>query len=827
MFKFSSGSEVANLLVASNILQQSCTANSKLYQGTDPNKLLKYQISQHGNYSILAFVASSSTLEGGQLAADLVSSSTLKDTFPLFDFQFLCSIRNPSFSINKATASLFESYHQQLFELKTQLSEDIIKRIEEKERKKKAGKKEEEKEKEEEKDWLLIITGHSLGGSIASLFTLWMLDGIDLSKTKPPLCITFGSPLIGDISLHNAINQYPTWNSCFLHVVSNQDTTPRIFIPHDYKPFGTFLICSESGCACFEDPESILQLLNVTASHDAQIRDPDHYKRVVDDLYNRTVCRDVTVLVKWITEPFESGIKRQLQALGVDQPEIANFMKSWHWQKHINYLKEQERKFIYGKKSSFEPTKKLIAMKIYMTYLEFYKKWCKDEEVGYYDMYKNNQLECDIEVEVYRKKLTNYWIDLVRKVEKKPQREGAVLRTRWLYGGTYYRWMVEPLDIADYYRDKKTNYESQGRSWHYKRLEDWLKQDQQLKEEERVKKGEEPKTNSIDSRRENAASILTHDSQFWAKLEEVKLLKLDEPQVEEKLKDFENHVWGLLKDYAVSPEIFLRESSFMKWWGDYKKTKGSSNISPLWNFMKNGEHIQYAREYWCSSEPPGCSKVANLLVASDRLQQPWTENSKLYKAIDPNGLLEYRISQHGKYSVLAFVASPSILEGCACFEEPESILQLLDVTVSHDAQIQYPDHYNQVLDDLYHRTLYRDVTVLVKWITEPFKSGIKRQLQAIGVDQPEVEESIILSNLKTKQDSQVEEKLDFEKHAWGLLNNYQVSPEIFLRESSFMKWWNVYKEKLGSSCTSSLYNFMKNGEYTQYETGSWSPLCAE
>ena len=169
---------------------------------------------------------------------------------------------------------------------------------------------------------MLIITGHSLGGSIASLFTLWMLDSIDLSKTKPPLCITFGSPLIGDIGLHNAINQYPTWNSCFLHVVSNQDPTPRIFIPHNYNPFGTFLICSASGCACFEDPESILQLLNVTASHDAQIQGPDLYKQVVDDLYDRTIFRDVTALVKWITEPFESGIKRQLQALGIDEPEV-------------------------------------------------------------------------------------------------------------------------------------------------------------------------------------------------------------------------------------------------------------------------------------------------------------------------------------------------------------------------------------------------------------------------------------------------------------------------------------------------------------------------
>jgi hypothetical protein len=560
MFKFSSGSEVVNLLVASEILQQPCTANSNLYANTDRNELLEYQISHHGNYSILAFIASPSTLyQGDKPAADLVSSSTLKDTFPRFDFGFLCSKSNPSFSINKATVSLFESCHQKLSELKTQLSKDI------------------KEKKEKKEDWLLIITGHSLGGSIASLFTLWMLDSIDLSKTKRPLCITFGSPLIGDNGLHNAIYQFETWNSCFLHVVSNQDPTPRIFIPHNYKPFGTFLICSESGCACFEDPESILRLLKLTASHDAQIQGPDHYKQVVDDLHHRIFFRDDTVLVNWIKEPFESGVKRQLRALGVLQSE-----------QNISYLKDQERKFIYGRKPSFNSSKKLNAIKVYMAYLEFYKKWCKDEEIGYYDMYKKSELECDIEVQVYRKKLTNSWIDSVGEVEKKPQKEGAAFRTGWLYAGATYKRMIEPLDIADYYNDKNINYEGLGRSPHYVKLEKWLEEAQRQK----------PEKISMKSKRANAASILTKDSQFWAKLEEAKLLKREDAEAEEKWKDFENHVWDLLKTYDVSPEIFLRDSSFMKWWGDYKKTKGSSYTSPLFDFMKNGEYKQYGRGEW-------------------------------------------------------------------------------------------------------------------------------------------------------------------------------------------------------------------------------------
>lgn len=109
----------------------------------------------------------------------------------------------------------------------------------------------------------LIVTGHSLGGSVAALFTLWLLETISSTDNDRPLCITFGSPLIGDSGLQKAISQRPTWNSCFLHVASYKDPIPKLFacIESGYKPFGTFLLCSESGYGCFEESESALDLM--------------------------------------------------------------------------------------------------------------------------------------------------------------------------------------------------------------------------------------------------------------------------------------------------------------------------------------------------------------------------------------------------------------------------------------------------------------------------------------------------------------------------------------------------------------------------------------
>ena len=95
-------------------------------------------------------------------------------------------------------------------------------------------------------------------------------------------------------------------------------------------------------------------------------------------------------------------------------------------------------------------------------------------------------------------------------------------------------------------------------------------------------------------------SILTFDSCFWAHVEEAilscKVLKDEQSSVTEKeeetgkLLEFEKYVYGLLTKYEVSSEIFLRQSSYMIWWNQYKAIKGTSYNSALADFMSNPDH---------------------------------------------------------------------------------------------------------------------------------------------------------------------------------------------------------------------------------------------
>nr|POE74490.1 senescence-associated carboxylesterase 101 [Quercus suber] len=146
-----------------------------------------------------------------------------------------------------------------------------------------------------------------------------------------------------------------------------------------------------------------------------------------------------------------------------------------------------------------------------MAYLEQYKKVSADDRVGYYDRYKNVSDTSNIDLVKHKKILTCYWEEMVVQAVKRPK-------------------TVET---------------------------------------------EKPSSDPNEMKKHNVASSLTENSCFWAHVEEAliscKLLTNEGSSVEEKdsakkeLIEFEKYVLDLMKNYAVSSEIFLPGSSFMKW----------------------------------------------------------------------------------------------------------------------------------------------------------------------------------------------------------------------------------------------------------------------
>lgn len=80
----------------------------------------------------------------------------------------------------------------------------------------------------------IVFTGHSSGAAVAIFATFWALEEF-LNPTKfkkqhkPPLCVTFGSPLVGNHILSHA-SRREIWSHHFIHFVMRYDIVPRVLL---------------------------------------------------------------------------------------------------------------------------------------------------------------------------------------------------------------------------------------------------------------------------------------------------------------------------------------------------------------------------------------------------------------------------------------------------------------------------------------------------------------------------------------------------------------------------------------------------------------------
>nr|XP_043629724.1 senescence-associated carboxylesterase 101-like [Erigeron canadensis] len=473
---------------------------------------------------------------------------------------FISTKVNPSCSINKAAIDLYEQFILDLSKLEDQL-----------------------------RNKPLIITGQSLGGYLAILFTLRLQHAADIEeangakKYKQPICITFGSPLLGDEALQRAIGERRAWKSSFLNVVTRRDPLACFFTSKTiYKPFGTFLCCTESGGhAAFEDQEAILAVLDTMAALNAEKKEIPDYGNDMKSIKRKVLYRGAVEPGEPYLNTLREGIIFQFKEVGA-LGDISDDLILRIEAKQVRKIRSHTITY------SYEPTKKLNDMKISLTYMEWYMK-SRRSQGGYYDSYKSPKTKQEIQMQQeilkHKQYLDLYFDKLVGEKEQMPLQEGAKLRMRWLLSANNYRMIVEPLGIADHYRIGYTNY-IRTRKYHYYLIEKWY--DEIGGSYGRVSR--------------NRASSLTVDSCFWAHVEEAWIVLRDlrkegssnnADDIIKRLEQFEAYLMNGINNFDVSPEIFLDGSSLMEWWKEYKEYKGNSYVSEFANYMNSGNYRMY------------------------------------------------------------------------------------------------------------------------------------------------------------------------------------------------------------------------------------------
>ncbi|XP_076916194.1 protein EDS1-like [Bidens hawaiensis] len=143
----------------------------------------------------------------------------------------------------------------------------------------------------------ILFAGHSFGGAIASLATLWLLDEYTRKQNKRFAvgCVTFGSPLIGDGTVTHAVRR-EKWTDHFTHFVLEHDIVPRMMLApktsvQNHLPGISKFFQDNVNPVTTQKPNKIAKFLNIKksekpADHDPMVDDNDAEKFFENVLIN-------------------------------------------------------------------------------------------------------------------------------------------------------------------------------------------------------------------------------------------------------------------------------------------------------------------------------------------------------------------------------------------------------------------------------------------------------------------------------------------------------------------------------------------------------------
>ncbi|KAJ9538502.1 hypothetical protein OSB04_031235 [Centaurea solstitialis] len=477
----------------------------------------------------------------------------------------------------------------------------------------------------------VVFTGHSIGGAIAALSSLWLLSYLQ-SISSPPtvICFTFGSPMIGNEALSRAI-QRQRWGGNFCHLVSKYDILPRLlFAPlapitahlhnllkswhttmsspfyfrdlgtqltdHEkselfrfvlgyveatarsppgvasknslFVPFGNFMFCSSDGAVCIDDVTAVVRMLYLTfasGTPSSGIDDHLEYGNYVGKISLQFLNRTEEELLE--SNTYEAGVTLASKSIssGHDEEMAKDCLKM---ARRIGRTPNLNSAGLAISLAKITPLRAQI---------EWYKASCdkSDDQLGYYDSFKlRGASKRDFKVYMNLRKLGSFWDDVIKMLENNQLPHDFHKRAKWVNASQFYKLLVEPLEIAEYYRSGehriKGHYVKHGRPTRFQIFDKWWK------EREAFRENDNSISNSIGSsngRRSKFAS-LTQDSCFWAKLEEarewVEMVRSEsEPRrvmaLWANIKKFEQYARGLVERKEVSIDVLSKNSSYMNW----------------------------------------------------------------------------------------------------------------------------------------------------------------------------------------------------------------------------------------------------------------------
>lgn len=474
----------------------------------------------------------------------------------------------------------------------------------------------------------IVITGHSIGGATASLCALWLLSYLHhISSCVSVLCITFGSPLLGNGSFSRAILR-ERWAGNFCHVVSKHDIMPRLLFapitpytaqlnfllqfwqlsmtvpgfrnlavpisdqlkelfnfvkrcldaatqegegsaPVLFHPFGSYLFVSSEGAVCVDSSTAVIKMMHLmfaSGSPASSFEDHLKYGDYVKKLSLQFLHQKDSVQGNIPDSSYEAGLELAVQSSGLANQEL-----------DIEPAKECLK---MTRRMGPSPTMNAAILAItlskvvpYRAEIQCYKAWCDQQvdQMGYYDLFKSRRSisKMAMKVNMNRHKLARFWNNVIEMLERNELPHDVAVREKWVNASQFYKLLVEPLDIAEYYgkgtHTTKGHYIEHGRERRYKIFDRWWKDKMATMEE--------------NNERRSTFASLTQDSCFWARVEEARewlnsvRSEIDTSKVAllwDNIEKFEKYAMELIDNKEVSQDVLARNSSYSTWVEDLR-----------------------------------------------------------------------------------------------------------------------------------------------------------------------------------------------------------------------------------------------------------------
>ncbi|CAK9138677.1 unnamed protein product [Ilex paraguariensis] len=343
------------------------------------------------------------------------------------------------------------------------------------------------------------------------------------------------------ISSHAACNLMGTTNLLLETVSSFVELSP-------YRPFGTYVFCTGNGkLVVVRNPDAVLQLLFYSAQLNSQTEGADVLHKSFkdhliyeDELKESLDMQDVVYLEQLEDLPLSSDgsasvdvatTNTALKDLGLSTRARLCLRAAGEMEKQK--LKNQAK--INSNKDNIEKGLKMI---------QDYQTECEVRKVGYYDAFKLQKYENDFFANVKRVELVGIWDEIIEMLKRYELPDGFEGQKDWIELGTRFRRLLEPLDIANYYRHLKNEdtgpYMIRARPKRYRFTQRWREHAERM------------------------AVGSSFESCFLADVEELRTNPFE--KVKEKIMSLDNQVYKWVCDGVLGKDVFLDESTFTKWW---------------------------------------------------------------------------------------------------------------------------------------------------------------------------------------------------------------------------------------------------------------------